>query len=59
MTIAYEITYEYCGKLHRTVEQQTKGWEGQFMQKVLNRIQSLVMAGAVITDLRKIQITTN
>jgi hypothetical protein len=50
----YEITYTYNGKQYSTVEQPTKGWEGQFLQKVLDRIESLVMSGAVINDLRKL-----
>lgn len=51
---AYEISYTYNGKQYTTVEQSTKGWEGMFLQQVLNRIESLVVAGAVITDLRKL-----
>lgn len=50
----YEIDYIYEGKKHTTVEQSKKGWEEQFPQQVLNAIESLVNAGAVITDLRKI-----
>lgn len=50
---AYEITYTYNGKQYSVIEQPTKGWEGQFLQKVLNCIESLVMSGAVINDLRK------
>ncbi len=51
---AFEITYTYNGKQYSTVEQPTKGWEGQFLQQVLNRIESLLMSGAVINDLRKL-----
>ena len=52
---AYEIEYKINGKRYTVVEQPTKGWESQFLQKVLNRIESLVMAGAVITDLNGIK----
>jgi hypothetical protein len=51
----YEITYTYEGKCHTTIEQPTKGWEGQFLKKVLNRIESLVMSGAIITDVKEIK----
>ena len=44
-----EITYEYDGKEYTTVERPEKGWEEQFPQQVLNRIESIVNAGAVIT----------
>lgn len=44
----YEIKYEFDGKQYEAVEQPTKGWEGQFLQKVLNRIESLTEAGAKI-----------
>ncbi len=46
----YEIKYEYEGKQYSTVEQPTKGWEEQFLQKVLNCIESLTRAGAKIID---------
>lgn len=46
----YEIKYEFDGKQYTTVEQPTKGWEGQFLQEVLNRIESLTSAGATIID---------
>lgn len=52
---AYEIKYKAPnGKKCTTIERPTKGWEDQFLQQVLNRIESLVMAGAVVTDLRRI-----
>lgn len=51
---AYEIFYTYEGKQYSTVERSTKGWETHFLQNVVNCIESLVMAGAVITDLRKL-----
>lgn len=51
---AYEITYRVKGEIYTTVEQPTKGWESQFLQHVLNVIESLVCAGAVVTDLREI-----
>lgn len=44
----YEIKYEYEGKQHTTIEQPIKGWEGQFLQQVLNRIECLTHAGAKI-----------
>lgn len=50
----YEIKYEYEGKQYTTVEQPTKGWEEQFLQNVLNRIESLTQAGAKIIDLERI-----
>ena len=49
--VRYEITYEYEGNEHSIVEIPTEGFEEQFTQKVLNRIESIVKAGAVITDL--------
>lgn len=51
---AYEIIYTYNGRRYSVIEQPTKGWEGQFLQQVLNRIESIVKSGAVINDLRKI-----
>lgn len=51
----YEITYNYNGKQYSTIEQPTKGWESQFLKKVLNRIESLTMSGAVITDVKEIK----
>ena len=48
----YEIEYiSLNGQRYTIYEQPTKGWEDQFPQKVLNRVQSLVMAGAVITKI--------
>jgi hypothetical protein len=47
----YEIKYKYDGKQFSVIEQPHKGWESQFLQQVLNRIESLVKAGAVITDI--------
>jgi hypothetical protein len=49
------IEYKVNGKTYTTVEQPTKGWESQFLQKVLNRIESLVNAGAVVTGLTEIK----
>lgn len=52
---AYEIEYKtVTGQLYTVVEQPTKGWEGQFLQQVLNRIESIVRAGAVVTALNEI-----
>ena len=52
---AYVIEYRVNGKCHATIEQPTKGWESQFLQNVLNRIESLVNAGAVVTGLNEIE----
>ena len=51
---AYEIEYNFNGKRYTVVEHPTKGWEGQFLQQVLNRIESIVSAGAVVTKLNEI-----
>lgn len=51
---AYEIEYKINKKTYTVVEQPVKGWESQFLQKVLNRIESIVNAGAVVTALREI-----
>ena len=47
----YEITYKYNGEQHTIIEQPSKGWESQFLQQVLNRVESLVNAGAIIVDM--------
>ena len=52
--IAYVIEYKVDGKTHATIEQPVKGFEGQFQQQVLNRIESIVNAGAVVTALNTI-----
>lgn len=55
--IGYEIQYKYEGKQYSTYEHPQKDQQGQppkkeqFLKQVLNRIESLVSAGAVITDL--------
>lgn len=49
----YVITYIYKGTQYDTVVRPTKGWESQFLQSVLYRIESLLMSGAVIKDLRE------
>ena len=51
---AYEIEYKIDGKCYTCVECPTKGWESQFLQNVLNRIESIVNAGAVVTRLTEI-----
>lgn len=51
---AYEIEYKINGKRYTVVEHPSKGWEGQFLQQVLNRIESIVNAGAVVTALKEI-----
>lgn len=48
----YEITYMYEGKTYTTYEQPQKGWEEQFLQKVLDRIESITAAGGTITDVK-------
>lgn len=52
----YEIEYKVNGKTFTTVEIPTtndgkREMKDKFLQKVLNRIESLVMAGAVVTNL--------
>ena len=52
----YEIEYKVNGKTFTTVEMPTtndgkRETKDKFLQKVLNRIESLVMAGAVVTNL--------
>lgn len=42
------IKYSYRGKVYEMVERPTAGWEVQYEQNVINRIESLVDAGAVI-----------
>ena len=57
----YEITYKYDGKEHTTIEQPQKDGgihpekKSQYLYRVLNRIESLVQAGAVITDVKEIR----
>ena len=47
--VRYEITYiGLDGKIYIVEELPTKGWETQFSQKVLNRVESIVMGGGVI-----------
>ena len=53
MTV-YVIEYKVDGKHHATIEQPVKGYEWQFPQQVLNRIESIVNAGAVVTALNTI-----
>lgn len=53
--MAYEIIYEVNGKRYACLVFPTKGWESQFLQNVLNRIESLVDAGAVVTGLNPIK----
>ena len=47
----YEITYIYNGEAHTVDVFPQKGWESQYHQAVLNRIESLVAAGAIVTNL--------
>lgn len=46
----YTIHYTYNGKGYATDEIQRKESDGEFAQRVLNRIESLTIAGAIITD---------
>ena len=53
--MAYVIEYKVNGKCYSRVEYPQEGWESQFLQQVLNRIESIVDGtGAVITNLYKI-----
>lgn len=52
---AYVIEYKFEGKHHATIEMTQKGHEEQFPQQVLNRIESIVNAGAVVTALHEIK----
>lgn len=48
----YEIEYiDLNGQRHTIYAQPEKGWEYLFPQTVLDRIESIVMAGAVITKI--------
>ena len=47
----YEIEYRVNGKRYSMIERPTKGWESQYPQLVLYRIESLVNAGAVIVGI--------
>lgn len=53
----YEITYTYDGKEYTVYEQAQKDEKSlpektsKFLQRVLNRIESIVNAGAVVTDI--------
>ena len=50
----YKIEYSYNGKkataVVATVVTTTENWKEQFFEKVLNRIESITNAGAVITQ---------
>lgn len=46
----YEIKYVYEGKDGTAVVVPAVGWEEQFTESCLNRIDSLTRAGAVIVD---------
>lgn len=53
--MAYIIEYKINGKRYTVVERPREGWESQFLQQVLNRIESIVDGtGAVITAMNKI-----
>lgn len=47
----YEITYIYEGQKYATDVFPQKGWEAQYHKNVLDKIESLVSAGAVIIDI--------
>ena len=44
----YEIRYQYDEKEYSIIEQPQKGWEAQFLQNVLDRIESITNAGGTI-----------
>lgn len=46
----YEIRYQYEGKEYSVIEQPQKGWEEQFLQNVLDRIESITNAGGMIVE---------
>jgi len=46
---SYEIEYMVKGKKCSMVEYPKQGWESQFLQGVIYRIQSIVDGGGVIT----------
>lgn len=46
-----QIEYTVNGKQYTVVEYPKKGWESQFLQQVLNRLESLIDSGAVVTEL--------
>lgn len=49
---SYEIEYiGLDGIRHTIVEQPTHGWEDQFPQKVLDRLESIVLGGGVVTKI--------
>lgn len=49
----YEITYIYEGKKYFADVFPQKGWETNYHKNVLDKIESLVTAGAVIVDIRE------
>lgn len=46
----YEIKYTYKGKKGTAIVIPVEGYESQFFESCVNRIDSLVHAGAKITD---------
>lgn len=54
--MAYIIEYKINGKRYTAVEYPRDGWESQFLQQVLKRIESIVNGtGAVITAVNEIK----
>lgn len=51
----YEINYEYEGKQYTTTEQSNHDKKDEFYKRVLNRIESIVSAGAIITNVIEIE----
>lgn len=50
--VRYEIEYiGLDGKRYTVDEFPTKGWEDQFPQKILARVESIVNSGAVVTKM--------
>ena len=49
----YTIVYTYNNHAYQVIITPTKGWEDQFLKKVLDRIESIVRAGGVIMDIYK------
>lgn len=48
-----EITYKYKGESHVTIVRECDTWASEYYRNVLNAIEQLVNAGAVITDVMR------
>lgn len=53
---AYQIVYRFGREFYSKAILPTKGWEGQFLQKVLNTLEALTGSGAVIIDVYQFQL---